>query len=239
MVMGQRELTLRLVCGLLASSARLVPVPILDDVLREKAIQLMVSRTLKAHGRGYSSTKVESLYGDPRSTMYGCLLWLVLFPIKVILFPIKKLVVWVMAAKYLAMDLSESLLLGRALDQVLGAGRLADGSEGLGAESQLVRNAFDNAVAGTDMKLLRGVLRGTLASVSGLPRAALAALRKLRSRGEGDDPTEGLSKAEREQVDEGAGRIQQALETPEMKELLADFDARFEENLNVLAKRAG
>lgn len=236
--MEDRELTLRFVCGLLASSARLVPVPFLDDVLREKAIQLMVSRTLKAHGRTYSSKHVAPLYADPRGCLQGCLLFAILFPVKLVLFPIKKVIMWVLAAKYLAVDLSESVLLGRALDRMLVEGRLASDGEALRREALLLRSAFDNAVAGTDMTLLRSVLRETVGSVSGLPRAALGALRRLRTKGDDADPTAGLSRADQEKVDEGARGIRRALETPKMREVLDAFDARFDENLRVLESRA-
>jgi len=236
--MNDSELTLRVVCGLLASSARLVPVPFLDDLLREKAIHLVVSRTLKAHGRGYSSKRVAPLYSDQRGWLRGCLLFAIFFPIKLILFPIKKVITWVLAAKHVAVDLAESLLLGRALDRMLSEGRLAEGSDALGGEAQLLRTAFDNAVAGTDMTLMRSVLREAVASVSGLPRAALSALRRLRQKGDDADPTEGLSAADRGKVDEGARGIRRALETPKMRVVLDAFDARFDENLRVLESRA-
>ena len=241
---------LRLTCGLLASAARLVPVPLLDDYLRERAVQLMVSQTLRGHERTYGSRKVPALYGDASGCLQVCLVGVLQALFKLLLFPIKKVVVWVMAARNLARDLSEAILLGRALDRMLTAGRLANGaSEGaLRTEAAQIRLAFDNAVAGTDMKVLTTVLRSAVSSVRGLPRAALAALRSIRRggglrRGGGDetdptDPTAGLSDAQKRTVEEGTDRIEEALSTPPMVAFLEAFDARFDENLGILEARA-
>ncbi len=231
---------LRLVCGLLASAARFVPVPFLDDLLRQKALQLMVSRTLAAHGRAYSSGSVGPLYGDEDGCLQGCLMFLLLLPLKLIVYPFRKIFGWIMTAKNLARDLSEAVLLGRALDRVLSAGRLsADTSEGeLHAEARRIRLAFLNATAGTDMRLLRGVLTTALRSVSGLPRAALRALRGIQGAPEGADPTAGLSSEDKEKMEKGAARVMSALETPEMRAFLERFDRVFDENLSVLDQRA-
>src|SRR3712207_5877624 len=49
-------------CGIAAAAARFVPVPMLDDVVRERAAPVAVSRPLRAHGRTYSSDLVEPLW---------------------------------------------------------------------------------------------------------------------------------------------------------------------------------
>lgn len=237
---SQAAMQLRLICGLLASAARLVPVPFVDDLLREKALQLMVSRTLKAHGRTYGSTSVGPLYGDENGCLHGCLMFLLLLPLKLIIFPFRKFFGWLMTAKNLARDLSDAVLLGRALDRVLAAGRLPMGASPaeLHADALRIRRAFSHATAGTDMTLLRGVLTTALRSVSGLPRAALRALRALRTRSEDADPTEGLSSADKEKVESGAARVLSALETPEMRAFMERFDRTFDEDLRILDERA-
>ncbi len=230
---------LRLICGLLASAARLVPVPFLDDLLREKALQLMVSRTLKAHGRTYRSASVAPLYGDENGCLHGCSMFILLLPLELIIFPFRKFFGWLMTAKNLAHDLSDAVLLGRALDRVLDAGRLPMGATtaDLHADAERIRRAFSHAIAGTDTTLLRGVLTAALRSVSGLPRAALHALRGLRTRSEDADPTEGLSSADKEKVETGVRRVLSALETPEVRAFLERFDRTFDEDLRILDER--
>src|SRR5690606_1399703 len=180
------------------------------------------------------------LYGDEDGCLQGCLMFLLLLPLKLIVYPFRKIFGWIMTAKNLARDLSEAVLLGRALDRVLSAGRLsADTSEGeLHAEARRIRLAFLNATAGTDMRLLRGVLTTALRSVSGLPRAALRALRGIQGAPEGADPTAGLSSEDKEKMEKGAARVMSALETPEMRAFLERFDRVFDENLSVLDQRA-
>jgi len=231
---------LRLVCGLLASAARLVPVPLLDDVLREKALQLMVSRTLKQHARTYGSKAVSPLYGDQNGCLHGCIIGLLVLPMKVLIFPVRKFLAWGMAVKNLARDLSEAVLLGRTLDRILDANRLPMDAttESLRADAARVRLAFSNATAGTDLTLIRGVLTTALRSVSGLPSAAMRALRGIRSRPDDADPTASLSSADKATVETGAARVSSALETPEMRAFLTRFDETFDENLRLLDERA-
>jgi len=175
--------------------------------------------------------------------MEGCLVFVLLLPIRLLLFPFRKVLVWVMGVKYLATDLSEAVLLGRALDTALGAGRLPEGAEKGArlAEATLIRKAFESAVAGADMKLLQTSMRAALGSVKGLPRAALAALRRLRRGGNDDvgDPIAGLAGKERKAVDEGTGKVRAALASPDVAAMLEGFDARFQQNLVVLSERAG
>lgn len=217
----------------------MVPVPFLDDVLRARALQLLVSRTLRAHGRTYGSAKVAPLYGDTRGLVEGCAVFVVLLPIRLLLFPVRKFLAWVMAVKHLARDFAESLLLGRALDAALAAGRLPEGADAsaLRAEADLVRRAFENALAGIDVALLGSVLRRSLRSVAGLPRAAIAAVQRLRRRDDAADPGAELSGAQQRAVDEGTSRLRAVLDTPEIAAMLARFDAKLAENLAVLDER--
>ncbi|MFK7991035.1 MAG: hypothetical protein AB8I08_33755 [Sandaracinaceae bacterium] len=239
--MNDSVLRIRLVCGLLASAARLVPVPFLDDFLREKAGHVLVSQTLQAHGRTYRSKEVAPLYTDSMGCLHGCLLGAVTGVFKLITYPVKKFVVYVMAAKWLARDLAEAVLLGRAMDRALSAGQLRDDGDKAARhmEADRLRKAFDNAVAGTDMKLLRTVIDGTVVSIGGLPRAAFAALKGLR-RQDADavtDPSEGLSAANEAKVAEGTDRLAAALDTEDMRAFLQAFDQRLDENLRILSAR--
>ena len=239
--MNDSVLRMRLVCGLLASAARFVPVPFLDDFLREKAQHVLVAHTLEAHGRTYRSKEVAPLYGDLTGCLQGCLLGALTGIFKLITYPFRKILVWIMAAKWLARDVAEAVLLGRAMDRALAAGQLADDSDKATRHQDAIRlrRAFDNAVAGTDMKLLRTVLDGTVGSISGLPRAAFAALRGLR-RQDADadaDPTEGLSPAHEAKMAEGTDRLAAALDTEDMRAFLAAFDQRLDENQRILEQR--
>jgi hypothetical protein len=118
-------------------------------------------------------------------------------------------------------------------------GRLAsDDPAELRAEADLLRQAFANALAGSDLRLMRGALLRALRSVSGLPRAAYHALRGLRTRSEDADPVGSLAEGDRAKMEEGVRRVESALESEEMRAFLAQFDATFDENLRILEGRA-
>jgi len=235
---------LRIVCALLASAARLVPVPFVDDILRERLGQLVVRQTLKAHGRTYSSARLKPLWSDAGGgCMSGCLLMFFKVPLVLITYPFRKVWSWIMAARNLSRDLTTMILLGRALDRSLRAGRLAEGADGadLEAEAARIRQAFDNAVTGMDTQVLQRGLGDGLRQVRGLSGAALRTLRSLWKKkgaaGDADDVE--LPAAEQEILDEGANRVQAVLEDPSVVALLERFDARFDDNLKLLAARNG
>ena len=234
-VIASNELKWRVTLGLLAAAARLVPVPFLDDILRARAYQLLVSRTLRAHGRTCGSSAVSPLYGGGDGCMHGCLAGLAMVPIKLLLFPIRKLLAYVLAAKWLARDLTEALLLGRILDRRLEAGALSTLERGpLFAEAERVRRAFDNAMAGTDLTLVRASLAGALRAMPGVVRAALHALRRLKKN---QDDDAALPDAERRALDAQTDRLAAAFDTPEIRAVLERFDQRFDESLRVLEQR--
>ncbi|MBW2464140.1 MAG: hypothetical protein JRH11_21000, partial [Deltaproteobacteria bacterium] len=172
---------LRIVCALLSSAARLVPVPFVDDILRERLGQLVVRQTLKAHGRTYSSARLKPLWSDSGGCMSGCLLMFFKVPLLLITYPFRKVWSWVMAARNLSGDLTTMILLGRALDRSLRAGRLEEQPDGPGleVEAALIRQAFDNAISGMDTQVLQRGLADGLRQVRGLSGAALRTLRSL------------------------------------------------------------
>ena len=230
----------RVVCGVFASAARFVPVPLLDDLLREKAFQLMVSRALEMHGRTYGSGAVSPLYSDSTGCLHGCVVFAFLLPLKLIVFPIRKIWTIIMTAKHLVTDLNESILLGRVIDRQLASGRLAQDTVDtatLAAEALRVRQAFENAVRGSDMKLLSRIVGSAVASVGGLRKSVMGALRGMRRRGEREDPTDRLSETDKAKLNEGADRVADALADEEARTFLAAFDARFDENLAILEAR--
>ncbi len=229
------QLRQRILLGLAAWAARLIPVPLLDDFLHEKAFHLLVSRAIKAHGRGYRSRNIAPLYAGNQGCLTGCLRWVVILPVKVVIFPIRKIVAWVMAARWLARDLAEAVLLGRALDRCLASGRLAEEAdpEARRDEAALIRRAFDETVAGTDLRLLRDALVEGLRAARGLPRTGLRVLRTVLGSEAGDagDPMEDLSSADQARLRSGTDKVEAVLHTPRVQALLEKFDICFDEAL--------
>lgn len=234
------SLHLRVTCALLASAARLVPVPLVDDWLRDRIARFMVARTLAAHERSYPVTWVAPLYEGEGGCVQGCLAALFWLPIKLLLLPIRKVIAYLGAARGLSQDLTLMLLLGRTLDRCLSAGMLRAGSHGeLAHEARVIRMAYDNAARGFDTRVLSSAIGSAVGSVKGLPGAAARALRRAFRRQKGGDEAEeiDLPEEERRVVEEGVDRIEETLERPEVAEALARFDRTFDENLAILKHR--
>lgn len=228
-----REWTL---CAMAAAAARFVPVPLLDDVVKDRATRLAVLRTLRAHGRRYPSDAVEPLYTGIEGWARGILRQAARIPGRIALFPVRKYVAVFGAVKGVPTDVITVLLLSRSVYRALGAGRLtgpplAEGQElskaqerQLQAEAAQVRRAFDAAVDGMDLALLSGAVSDALAQGGVLTRSATEYAGRLLRRDRADDdtlPTDGA-------VDAGAERLEQTLRRPEVARLIADFDSAFD-----------
>lgn len=214
-------------CGLVTAAARFVPVPVLDDVIRERAARIAVSRTLTAHGRRWSPDLVEPLFDPDERGPRRRLARLTALPRKIALFPVRKYVALVGSVRGGPADVLGVVLLGRAVHRSLAAGRFAgEDPDRLREEARAVRRAYEEARKGVDLRLVGGALSAGLSGVKELTGAAIALARRVVRRG--DATTEGDVPAP---VREGAGRVADVLDRPEIAAQLARFDARFDERL--------
>jgi hypothetical protein len=208
------------VCGIAAAAARFVPVPLLDDVVRERALQVAVSRTLHAHGRDYSSDLLEPLWGEHDEGGSKLRRRLKSAGLKVLFFPVRKYRAVFGAVRGVPNDVMRVVLLARALDRRLDAGGLTD-RDRVPAESRELRRAVEAAVHGMDLKLLTAALSDGLSQGRGLTTAAVAFARSRFSKPDVDrdlDPSAPVA--------EGAERVAAALRRPEVQQLLDRFDSR-------------
>jgi hypothetical protein len=223
----------RLVAGVLYAAARFVPVPIVDDLVRERIARWMVAGIVPA---SMPQDATRDLWADRSGCMPGCLGWLARLPITLLLFPIRKVLAVVLGVRWVARDLAEMLLLGRVIDHALASGLLSESRsrEELAVQSLEVRQAFDAAMRGTDTSLLVALLSTALGPIRALVAAAVRTLRTLRRTRAEEPAPEG---ADRQVIEESVGRVESMLAQPEAKKFLAAFDARVVENLDVLARR--
>jgi hypothetical protein len=224
------------ICSLLIAASRFVPVPLLDDLVAGQVRRYLVIRTLRDHGRTFDSRFAKPLW-ESGGCFGGCLGALLMLPIKLILWPIRKILAVVGAVHGMAKDASEAILLGRAVERVLGRGELPDGAPGptIMAQAQDVRAAYDVAVTNIDLRFLQNLLAVVFRRVKGLAGAALRAARRLVKRAPDDNAAEVVG-PERGPIEAGAAEVEQALEQPEVARMLAEFDRRFDEAL--AARRA-
>jgi hypothetical protein len=157
---------------------------------------------------------------------------LIKLPLKLLLFPIRKIMAWLGAIRTLAADLSMMLLLGRALDRTLTRGMLSE-PDTLEQQAKHIRLAYEGAADGFDLSLLRRHLARALGKVSGLVAAAARAARRLFRRGAPDDVKVELG-SERETVEAGASQVEAVLNDPEVIALIERFDSEFDRRLLAL-----
>ncbi|AKF08770.1 hypothetical protein [Sandaracinus amylolyticus] len=226
-------LRLRITAGILYAAARFVPVPLVDDLVRQQIAAWMVRSSVPTT---MSKGAIQPLWADDSGCVGGCLGALLWLPIKLLLFPIRKILSIVLGVRWVSRDLAEMLLLGRVIDHALAVGLLQDARDVAEQtqQSREIRTAFDVALKATDTTFLSALIATALGPVRGLVAAAMRTLRSLRRSG-ADTPT--LEGGDKATIETSVSRIEAVLAQPEVKRFLAEFDARVLENLEVLAKR--
>jgi hypothetical protein len=219
----------RVTCALLYFAARQVPVPLLDDVLRTQVAAYMVKHTVRKAGLSVPSEQLAPLFEKDEHWAVGCLWWMFKLPLKLLLFPIRKVTNLLFAVRHLGKDFAEILLLGEVIDRAVVDGDLkAEGAateEAQLARSRRYRRAFDRALAETDTTLLWGLVGVAIGPVRGLLAAGARPLRYLWH-GNGEEAV-GASP----DMDAKASAIEKLLLQPEVQRFLADFDRRLERAL--------
>lgn len=166
------------VCGIAAAAARFVPVPLLDDVIRERAVRVAVVRTLRAHGRAWPSTPLEPLWGQVEGRGGGRLRRrLRSLPRRLLLFPVRKYTAVFGAVRGVPNDVMRVVLLARSLERLLERGELVT-PEALPDRARTLRRAVDRAIDGMDLRLLTAGLADGLSQGRGLTTAAVEFARK-------------------------------------------------------------
>ena len=224
------------VCAIASAAARFIPVPLLDDAVKYRAIRIAVLRTLRANGRTYSSEWVEPLYAGVDATSGG-MIWrsfryLGTVPRRVILFPIRKYVALFGSVRGVPTDVMTVLLLARTVHRCLVQGRLV-GSEQkqLRAEAVQIRLAFDAALKGMDLRLFTAALADGLSQGRGLTAAAVRYARMTFAHDTHEGQAGGPGLDPGGAVGEGVERVEEVLRRPEIARLIEEFDAAFDVEL--------
>jgi hypothetical protein len=212
---------LRITAGILYAAARFVPVPLVDDLLRGQIVRWMVLSTLPG---ALPRDAVKALWSGG-GCLEGCLGQLAMIPIRLILYPVRMLLAVVLGVRWISRDIVEMLLLGRVLDHGLASGMLEGGKspETIAVLAHEIRTAFDDALRGTDTRLLGAILTTAIGPIRELVSAGVRSLRGLRRSG-AEQPT--IEPGDKQVIDASASRIERALMQPEVRRFIADFDAR-------------
>lgn len=225
-------------CALFTGLAVLVPVPFLDDILVGRSRAHLVAGLLKLHGRDTDPRRLRPLWSGG-----GCLSGCLLFPLKLIIWPLKKLLktlFFVLTLRSAALQIGRTMALGRQVDRQLRAGKLAPSAatppDPLTAEATRARVAFDLAYAGIDRVVLLRALEVAFRGVLDLPRVATGLARRVLRRDAGDEDAAvaALPPEERQAVASAADRLEAVLDDPAVRTVLEGLDRRFDEHLRAL-----
>ena len=210
-------------CALVASVARFVPVPLLDDAVATRATRLAVSRTLRAHDRTYPATAVKPLWASEG----GIGRFLASVPRRVLLFPVRKYTKIAGAVTGVPNDISRVLLLGRATHRRLARGGLSGtDSADTRREAARLREAFDAVLDEMDYSILRGAVSDGIGQVKDLTGAVVDFARDRFTRDDDETAAEPVGT-----VAEGADQVEGALRRPEVVRLMQEFDRRMDKRL--------
>ncbi len=210
------------VCGIAAAAARFVPVPLLDDVIRQGAARLAVTRTVRARDAAVGAQVLEPLWSqDGGRGKRGLARYARALGRRLLLFPVRKYTALFGAVRGVPTDVLRVVLLARSTDRALEQGRLQQRED-----AQALRAAVDAAFQSVDLRLLVAAVSDTLSQTRGLSTAAVALAR--RRFGSGDDAS---PVAPEGPVGEGARKVSDVLARPETAVLLARFDAQVDARL--------
>jgi hypothetical protein len=213
-------------CGIANAAARFIPVPFVDDAVRDRAWQFAVHRTLAAHDRTYDDAAVEPLTSR-EGDMAGVVRALRAIPRKLLLFPIRKYAMIFGAVRGVPNDVMRVVLIGRTVHRALERGRLANGSDeaALRAEAEALREAYEAAIKNQDFRMLRGAVADGLSQRRRLTRVAVAYARDAFARDEQSRTKPGG------EVEETAEKVEELLQRPDVVEQIEEFDRRVDERL--------
>lgn len=216
-------LRLRITAGIFYAAARFTPIPLLDEFLRERVAGWMVRNTLP---QTIPSSAIQSLFSPSDGCLKGCLSAMMWIPIKLLFFPIRKLMNLVLAVHWVSRDLAEILLLGRVIDHARQAGIFHEARDAgdLARESQRLRRAFDAAMKDTDTRVLRTLIAAALGPLRDVIMAALRTLRLFRRADA--DAAPAPNRDDQPVIEASVSRVERLLNQRDIREFLANFDAR-------------
>lgn len=208
------------VAGLVAASARFIPIPYVDDIVRRQCRRFVVSRTLASTSGTTQLEDLKPYYDSNHGFISGAVGTLARAPLKLLLFPIRKVVAIATSIRGVPLEVIKTVLLGRTLQRQLQHGAIS------ADQAVQMRYAFDDAFARMDFRTLRAAIHDAIRSVRGWKVAAMETARNVADAEDSAGKAIEISAAE--PVETGASKLQQVLEQAETAKLFAKFDERFD-----------
>ncbi|TWU44865.1 hypothetical protein Q31b_00350 [Novipirellula aureliae] len=209
-----------ILAGIVSSAARFIPIPYVDEYVRDRCRRFVVSRTLAAHEKPEWLDPLQPYYSSSGGFLSSVAGKAARLPLKLLLFPIRKAIAIATSIRGVPLEIMRTVLLARSLDRILQSGPESIDSE----QAKAMRQAFDQTFKRMDFRVFKAAMSDVFDGVSGLKAAAIGAARRIAQNEE-----ESPEKLEAEQpLRKGAERVQEVFNRPEILKLFAEFDRRYE-----------
>ena len=218
-----------IVAGIVSASSRFIPIPFVDDIVRDQCRRYIVSRTLAAHETELTTHDLKPFYDSGSGCLTGCLGTLAKAPLKLLLFPVRKFIAVVTSVRGVPMEVTRTVLMGRTLDRYLSEQKFVATPEA----TAKMRAAFEESFKRMDFRIVRAAIADALSGISGWKSGAMDSAKAVA--GPKDAEQNGLDTTE--DVEAGADMVEQVLQRPETLSLFAEFDRRFDESLDRLRSK--
>ena len=213
------------VAGIVSASSRFIPIPFVDDVVRDQCRRYVVSRTLAAHETELTTHDLKPFYDSGGGCLSGCIGMVAKAPLKLLLFPVRKVIAVVTSIRGVPLEVTRTVLLGRTLDRYLSEQEVDATPEHLAK----MRIAFEQSFKRMDFHIVRAAIGDALAGI-GWKSGAVESAKSVA--GPKDAEEDGLNTTEG--VEAGANLVEEVMQRPETLSLFAEFDQRFDETLKRL-----
>lgn len=219
--------------GIIAAGARFIPIPFVDELVQSRCRRFVINQTLAAHHSTLSAKDVASFYSTSGGCRAGCLGMVVRAPLKVLLFPVRKVVTIFTSVRGVPLEIMRTVLMGRTLDRYLTNGKIGEStSSAVESTSRALqmRTAFEIAFAQMDWRAVRAAVKDALGAVDQWKVAAVDSAKQVFD--QKDDEVEQLET--RPAVQASAEQVEKVLQRSETLTLFAEFDRRFDEAMQNL-----
>lgn len=217
-----------IIAGIISASARFIPIPFLDEIVQNRCRRYTVKTTVETHALGLDLSTLEPYYTASAGYFVGCLGMFLRLPLKLLLFPFRKIIAVATSFRSVPLEIMRTYLLGRTLDRYLSNGSFGQRENSLRiddlAYAVRMRSAFEQSFARMDMHVLLSAMQDATCGFRELMAAAFVGLKSIFERENKSAKTfvaETKVKAE-------ASKVQQSFSRAEMVALFEKFDLRFD-----------
>ncbi|OYP31065.1 hypothetical protein [Rhodopirellula sp. MGV] len=210
--------------GVVAAAARFIPVPFVDDFVKSKCRKHVVTSALSGIDRSKLRTDFSTMYSEPGGILSGTAAMAAKIPIKLLLFPVRKIVAVMTSVRGVPLEVIRCVLLGRTVQ------RFAEKTSqpgGVAVDGNSLRQAFDSAFSRMDFRVVRAVVGDALSGIERWSDAAIEMAKSIATQ-QSDAP---LEQQDKPAVEASVQRIEQSLNQPKVMQLFSDFDSKLDAKL--------